>query len=399
MGATASTPRTPPRPRELARPPPAPRSARVNLLRWSVTDALAWLAKPPTGAGVGALAARVDPVLPDVLVFAPGTDLHAHPLVDDGRLVLQSRSSCMPAHALAPGRGSTVLDACAAPGNKTTHLAGERSGGGGLGGGGWSRGGAVMILRTVTTIGPGSWSGPQHDECIPYSSFGAERMLHFDPRDALFRAVCGPGEGATDAPSTRPPFTLSAMVGPGGRVFAVDRDAARLATLQRSVDRAGAGAIVTPLHANFLALDPADPRFAAVSAILLDPSCSGSGTHASRLDGLLPSAAAGEGAADAGRLARLAAFQASALKHALAFPAAARVTYSTCSVHAAENEAVVAAVLPTATAAGWRLERALPAWPRRGWGAVCPGGDATARVDPAADGTDGFFVALFVRDA
>ena len=31
----------------------------------------------------------------------------------------------MPAHALAPESGSIVLDACAAPGNKTTHLAGQ----------------------------------------------------------------------------------------------------------------------------------------------------------------------------------------------------------------------------------------------------------------------------------
>jgi putative methyltransferase len=29
----------------------------------------------------------------------------------------------MPAHALAPAPGWTVLDACAAPGNKTTHAA------------------------------------------------------------------------------------------------------------------------------------------------------------------------------------------------------------------------------------------------------------------------------------
>jgi 16S rRNA C967 or C1407 C5-methylase (RsmB/RsmF family) len=37
--------------------------------------------------------------------------------------VLQSRASCMPAHALAPQPGWAVVDACAAPGNKTTHLA------------------------------------------------------------------------------------------------------------------------------------------------------------------------------------------------------------------------------------------------------------------------------------
>ena len=35
-------------------------------------------------------------------------------------------ASCMPAHALRPEAGWTVLDACAAPGNKTTHVAGEQ---------------------------------------------------------------------------------------------------------------------------------------------------------------------------------------------------------------------------------------------------------------------------------
>ena len=33
--------------------------------------------------------AEVDPLLPDVLVFAPGVDLHDHPLVRDGCLILQ----------------------------------------------------------------------------------------------------------------------------------------------------------------------------------------------------------------------------------------------------------------------------------------------------------------------
>jgi hypothetical protein len=37
--------------------------------------------------------------------------------------VLQGKSSCMPAAALDPCPGWTVVDCCAAPGNKTTHLA------------------------------------------------------------------------------------------------------------------------------------------------------------------------------------------------------------------------------------------------------------------------------------
>lgn len=45
--------------------------------------------------------------------------------VDGSNLVkmFQGRSSCMPAHALAPNPGWTILDCCAAPGNKTTHIA------------------------------------------------------------------------------------------------------------------------------------------------------------------------------------------------------------------------------------------------------------------------------------
>ena len=73
-----------------------------------------------------------DPHVPDLLVLPPGTDLHAHPLVTSGGLVLQDKASCFSALALlGSSSGSAplypppydVLDACAAPGNKTSHLA------------------------------------------------------------------------------------------------------------------------------------------------------------------------------------------------------------------------------------------------------------------------------------
>ena len=211
------------------------------------------------------------------------------------------------------------------------------------------------------------------------------------------------------------------MVGPTGRVIAYDRDPARLALLTAAVARAGAGRIVDARCADFLSIDPA-AALPAVDAVLLDPSCSGSGTAAAGVDAALAAVlAVGRGEGDGGgaaaradaRVARLASFQLAALRHALSFPGARRVAYSTCSVHAAENEAVVAAALdgggdgdaaaaPPARAAGWRLATALPAWPTRGRPGAGLSDEEAGRVlraDPAADMTDGFFTAVFERDA
>ena len=73
-------------------------------------------------------------------------------------------------------------------------------------------------------------------------------------------------------------------------------------------------------------------------------SCSGSGTSGTRGDYLLAAArgdvVGGSGADVAppdARVAALAAFQTKALLHALSFPSAERVSFSTCSVHALEN--------------------------------------------------------------
>jgi putative methyltransferase len=64
-----------------------------------------------------------DAHIPDLLVFPPSTDLHAEPMVINREIILQDKASCFPAYILAPSQYSEVIDACSAPGNKTSHLA------------------------------------------------------------------------------------------------------------------------------------------------------------------------------------------------------------------------------------------------------------------------------------
>lgn len=109
-------------------------------------------------------------------------------------------------------------------------------------------------------------------------------------------------------------------------VFAFDKDLRRLALMRRRVDEAGAsGAIETRLQ-DFLEVDTADKRFAAVGAILLDPSCSGSGIvsapdriHENQGVEGEEGGRSGNGEGQS-RVARLAAFQLQGLLKAMSFP-------------------------------------------------------------------------------
>ncbi|CAN1217286.1 25S rRNA (cytosine-C(5))-methyltransferase NSUN5 [Linum perenne] len=147
----------------------------------------------------------------------------------------------------------------------------------------------------------------------------------------------------------------------------------------------------TDLHNHPLVLDGS--VFVQIRAILLDPSCSGSGTAAQRLDHLLPSHSIHD--VDTERLNKLAAFQRRALTHALSFPGVEKVIYSTCSVNQTENEDVVSAVLPLASSLGFELSTPFPLWNCRGL-PVIEGSEHLLRTDPAQH-KEGFFIALFVK--
>lgn len=61
--------------------------------------------------------------LPEAVVLESPFDLHGSHLFERGALMPQSRGSMLVGHVLAPQPGERVLDLCAAPGAKTTHLA------------------------------------------------------------------------------------------------------------------------------------------------------------------------------------------------------------------------------------------------------------------------------------
>jgi putative methyltransferase len=203
------------------------------------------------------------------------------------------------------------------------------------------------------------------------------------------------------------------------KVIAFERDKGRTAILQKMVKLASADSIVTVKGASdFIAAKPGSDEYANVGAILLDPSCSGTGIvgrddaiklHLPAAPSELPPSQKGDkgkkrkrGAeaakpVEAGvtldldlddstpeetplegkladRLTALSTFQLHILTHAMRFSSAHKITYSTCSIHFEENEGVVFQALVTSVAKerGWKiLKRAdqvdgLKKWKMRG---------------------------------
>ncbi|RVD87556.1 uncharacterized protein DFL_001783 [Arthrobotrys flagrans] len=357
-----------------------PRWVRVNALKTTLGESLA----SPTFSAFQEVGGMSDmfffdvvrkyyypkaELLPNIFAIHPSHDITSSELYKSGKIILQSASSCLPAIMLDPPKGSTVVDGCAAPGNKTTHLA--------------------------------------------------------------------------------------ALVGSSGKVFAVERDKRRADILERMIMKAGAEGIVTTLKAtDFTTITEGHPAWQA-SYLLLDPSCSGSGIlqridwDISKLN--LPSSDVSSGqpsrkkrkrdeASQKGsrsqpeeqvpqhvddeevqdsdtskeRLQSLSDFQVAIILHAFSFPNARRITYSTCSIHAEENEHVVARVLNNKIAKerGWgvqsREDNPLSTWHRRGLvGELSDLRVSSKEQQRVADGcirvnrTDslggGFFVVCFIR--
>ncbi|KAF6767198.1 Bacterial Fmu (Sun)/eukaryotic nucleolar NOL1/Nop2p [Kalmanozyma brasiliensis GHG001] len=237
---------------------------------------------------------------------------------------------------------------------------------------------------------------------------------------------------ATSAPGNKTSHLSALMAQPmgqdKGRVDAFERDPVRYRTLVKRLTAVGAlhtsGGMgnVFAQKKDFLTTKPSE--YPQVTHMLVDPSCSGSGI-VNRLDFLneddeveTDPAEGDEGMSKLERrLAQLSAFQLLMLRHAFAFPSLQKVVYSTCSIHAAENEGVVLRALESdeAKERGWTLaprSEVIPTWPVRGDKAACEGreevADSVIRCVPGGVGDgdkpnvescNGFFVACFVRSA
>ena len=381
-----------------------PRWIRINTLRTSLDEQLrstfADYERTEVLAGITNSQSKnrvvyIDTNIPDLIAIPAYIDLKSIGAYSEGKLILQDKASCFPAYLLSPSyEDGDVIDACAAPGNKTTHL-------------------AALLSKAD-------------------SKNGNVAVKH--------------------------------------RIIACEKDSRRSKTLTDMVKLAGANEIVRiRTNQDFLKMDPNVKAFSKVTALLLDPSCSGSGIVGrddANVNIHLPNAAQAEpspikskkrkrggskaysaapaefstpemppeelpadfveeGSKLQARLSALSAFQLRLLEHAMAFPAAERITYSTCSIHSEEDEHVVVKALMSEVAVGrgWRITKrgersdGLQKWHRRGDLKTVAefindndgygnGLDADVVADAcircakgSEDGTMGFFVAGFVRDS
>lgn len=199
-------------------------------------------------------------------------------LAKESKIILQDKASCLPSFLLNPPRGSYVLDMCAAPGMKTSHLA--------------------AIMKNRGTI----WSVERDRKRF-------ETLSHF-----VQKTNCKIVKTVNDD-----------LLSIGSDPFLV---------INLSSVRLEFG---SNWDFCFHISDPSE--YVKAEYLLLDPPCSGSGMT-NRFNIFGDSSSKGSSAGD--RLIQLATLQSKMLVFALKnFPNAKKLIYSTCSINVEENEQVI----------------------------------------------------------
>lgn len=307
-----------------------------------------------------------DIYIPNLYGIHPRDKITSHELYKQGKIIIQDRASCFPAHILNPTINDVIIDGCAAPGNKTTHVA------------------SYMF-------------GQNHNRNQAKSNI---------------------------------------------QIHAFEKDPERAKVLKKMIKIAGCSNSISVNVGDFTTLATPE-KFPGVTGFILDPSCSGSGIFGRKYVDSINKLKSNQQKKKNSesfyndddenipeeqeefnrkedlktRLAKLSSFQFQVVKHAMSFPDAKRLVYSTCSIHAEENERVVIDLLldEDVKKGGWKVasrDSVIPNWPRRGLveefkdvfrdsvsDEECKRmADGCIRVAPRVDGGIGFFAVCFERD-
>lgn len=111
--------------------PQHPRWIRINTLRTTLEEQLETTFKNYEHVSSvtevqkrGSKKLFIDEHIPNLVAVPPNTDLIKDKAYTSGALIFQDKASCFPAYLLDPTpEDGDVIDSCAAPGNKTTHVA------------------------------------------------------------------------------------------------------------------------------------------------------------------------------------------------------------------------------------------------------------------------------------
>jgi 16S rRNA (cytosine967-C5)-methyltransferase len=197
---------------------PAELALRVNTL----------VADPAVVAAEIPVAVHRDPNIPEALVLDGRWDVHGSELWRTGAVLAQSRGAMLSARALDPQAGERVLDLCAAPGGKTTHLAALMGGTGGIVAVERNSRRAEELRRTVARMGAECVHVVVGDATRPLGAAGSARPAG----DRAARGSSGGGAARASAGGEAPEPTGDGLF---DRVL-VDPPCTGLGTLQARAD-------------------------------------------------------------------------------------------------------------------------------------------------------------------
>jgi 16S rRNA (cytosine967-C5)-methyltransferase len=199
---------------------PAESSLRANRLR---TDAKAVVER----LGAEGVEARTDVLAPEAVVLGGPYDTHGSSLFEEGLVMPQSRASMLVARAVDPRPGERVLDLCAAPGAKTTHLAALMRGEGEVVAVESDQARAEAIAENATRLGAATVHVRGGDASEPAFGTGYDRVLVDPPcsdlgtlqsrPDARWRKTASQVEGLRSL-QRRILDAAAQAVSPGGRL-------------------------------------------------------------------------------------------------------------------------------------------------------------------------------------